>query len=147
MNLYKKIYIENEYRNPDDKLKISGEQAKKINEDKIVYIIEEVGYWRKANAIHNWFVQNVQKGIDNCEPFQVKQDQIKELLATVRKVLADPTKAAELLPTYQGFFFGDTSYNSYYIEDLENTEKILDEIILKEDPNGWDHEYLYQSSW
>ena len=26
-----------------------------------------VGYWRKANAIHNWFVQNVQDGRDECQ--------------------------------------------------------------------------------
>ena len=25
-------------------------------------ITYRVGYWRKANAIHNWFVQNVQDG-------------------------------------------------------------------------------------
>ena len=24
-------------------------------------IMEQVGYWRKANQIHNWFVENVQK--------------------------------------------------------------------------------------
>lgn len=29
-------------------------------------IKEEVGYWRKANAIHDWFVENVQDGIDDC---------------------------------------------------------------------------------
>ena len=27
---------------------------------------EEVGYWRKANAIHGWFVRNVQNGKDDC---------------------------------------------------------------------------------
>ena len=29
-------------------------------------IIEQVGYWRKANQIHNWFVENVQDGEDDC---------------------------------------------------------------------------------
>ena len=30
------------------------------------YITLDVGYWRKANAIHDWFVKNIQDGKDNC---------------------------------------------------------------------------------
>lgn len=29
-------------------------------------IPDEVGYWRKANAVHKWFVDNVQHGQDDC---------------------------------------------------------------------------------
>ena len=29
-------------------------------------IMQDVGYWRKANQIHNWFVNNVQNEIDDC---------------------------------------------------------------------------------
>ena len=29
-------------------------------------IMDQVGYWRKANAIHNWFVKNVQGCVDDC---------------------------------------------------------------------------------
>lgn len=49
---------------------------------------EEVGYWRKANQIHNWFVQNVQDGNDDCEEYVVSEDKIKELL-TVCKTIVD----------------------------------------------------------
>ena len=31
-----------------------------------ITITYPVGYWRKANAIHNFFVQNVGEEIDNC---------------------------------------------------------------------------------
>ena len=31
------------------------------------HIAEQVGYWRKANAIHQWFVDNVQDGEDDCD--------------------------------------------------------------------------------
>ena len=27
---------------------------------------KEVMYWRKANYIHNWFVENIQNGSDDC---------------------------------------------------------------------------------
>ena len=29
-------------------------------------IMEEIARWRKANAIHNWFVENIQGGEDDC---------------------------------------------------------------------------------
>ena len=41
---------------------------------------EEVGYWRKANAIHKWFVDNVQDGVDDCGYYEVSQEQLKNLL-------------------------------------------------------------------
>lgn len=40
----------------------------------------EVGYWRKANAIHKWFVDNVQDGIDDCAYYEVSKEQLEELL-------------------------------------------------------------------
>lgn len=43
-------------------------------------IIEEVGYWRKANQIHNWFVENVQDGEDDCGYYEVSAEQLKDLL-------------------------------------------------------------------
>lgn len=30
------------------------------------FITFELAYWRKANAIHGWFVKNVQEGKDSC---------------------------------------------------------------------------------
>ncbi|MBI0579191.1 hypothetical protein IEC97_17610 [Neobacillus cucumis] len=43
-------------------------------------MLEEVAYWRKANQIHNWFVENLNDGTD--EPVftvEVTKDQLKEL--------------------------------------------------------------------
>jgi len=34
-------------------------------------VIFEAMYWRKANAIHRWFVENVQGGQDDCKPYYV----------------------------------------------------------------------------
>lgn len=51
-------------------------------------IIEQVGYWRKCNAIHNWFVKNVQDGIDDCNyHHEATEDKLEELLKTCYKVL------------------------------------------------------------
>lgn len=47
----------------------------------------EVMYWRKANAIHKWFVDNCQDGIDECQTTNVDLDKLKELLAVINEVL------------------------------------------------------------
>jgi hypothetical protein len=38
-----------------------------------------VGYWRKANAIHGWFVRELANGVDNCERIRVTRDDLKRL--------------------------------------------------------------------
>lgn len=40
----------------------------------------QVAYWRKANQVHNWFVENVQGGEDECKPYVVSKEQLQELL-------------------------------------------------------------------
>ena len=51
-------------------------------------IKEEVGYWRKANHIHNWFVENVQDGVDDCAYHdEVTKEDLEELLHICEFVL------------------------------------------------------------
>lgn len=47
----------------------------------------ELGYWRKANHIHKWFVDNIQKGIDECQESYVSKDDLRKLLSHCKKVL------------------------------------------------------------
>lgn len=103
----------------------------------------QVGYWRKANAIHKWFVDNAQDGVDECQEAAVTMDQIQALLDTVNEVLADHSKAGELLPPEAGFFFGDTEVDDWYFDDLASTKEILTDVIA----NNGDWEIFYQSSW
>ena len=112
-----------------------------INSDRVKYIIEEMCYWHKANAIHNWFVENVQGGDDNCGEYYVSVVKLKELLNLVLKVLDNHNQAQQLLPTRSGFFFGSNEYDKYYFTKLERTRKAL-EIAINE--NG---DYYYHSSW
>jgi hypothetical protein len=51
-------------------------------------IKEEVGYWRKANHIHNWFVENIQNGEDDCEYHrELTEEDLRELLSVCKKVI------------------------------------------------------------
>lgn len=51
-------------------------------------------YWRKANQIHSWFVQNVQNGKDDCREYIVSREQLQELL----KLALTVQKQAKLVP-------------------------------------------------
>jgi hypothetical protein len=105
---------------------------------------EEVMYWRKANAIHDWFVQNVQNGIDECEPHEVTVDQLVELRQLCSEVLGNRDLADDLLPTASGFFFGSTDYDAWYFENLSRTVEVLDDLL---EESNEDDLFIYQSSW
>ena len=112
---------------------------------RIISFRTEVGYWRKANAIHKWFVDNCQDGIDECQSTFVSVEKLEELLELVNRVLADPKLAPELLPTGSGFFFGSTEYGEYYIDDLQYTKELIEKVLNDESLNNYD--FFYQSSW
>jgi hypothetical protein len=104
----------------------------------------EAGYWRKANAIHRWFVTNVQAGRDDCGCYPVSREQLDTLRQTCQRVLADRSLADELLPTGEGFFFGSTDYDDWYFQDCQATVEIIDRVLAL-DTDQWSLEY--NSSW
>ena len=71
------------------KISLTGNRTEGIDTNKIVEIVEEAGYWRKANAIHNWFVENVQDGMDDCREYYVSEEQLRNLLSLVDTVLKE----------------------------------------------------------
>ena len=106
----------------------------------------QIGYWRKANAIHKWFVDICAQGEDNCLPIYVSKAELKALRELVEEVLTHKDKANSLLPTEEGFFFGTTEYDNWYFQDLEYTKQLLDKVIpfLEEHQ---EYEVIYQASW
>ena len=108
---------------------------------------EEVAYWRKVNMIHYWFVKNVQEGNDNCDEYYVTIEQLQTLLDLCKKVKEDVELGKELLPTAEGFFFGSTEYDEYYMENIDYTIGALTTIIKKHSEEDLDSDYYYRSSW
>ena len=106
---------------------------------------EEVAYWRKANQVHAWFVREVQGGEDECNPYGVEREQLAELVANCKRVLADHSLAANLLPSQEGFFFGGTEYDESYFTDLEETVRQLEPLLTGD--AGTSGKFEYQSSW
>jgi hypothetical protein len=109
-------------------------------------IREEVGYWRKANQIHNWFVENVQDGIDDCcYHREVTKEDLEELLDVCHEVICNPDLAELRLPTQSGFFFGSTEYGDWYMSQIHETIEVI-EVALK--TTDFEKEMIYYcSSW
>lgn len=154
MYLRKKIYIGANFEHNEIAGEINitkGGEPFKINMNKVTYVIEDWGDWRKANAIHQWFVENVQEGKDDCREYYVSEDKLKELLDICNQIKANPTLAPELLPTRGGFFFGSTDYDEYYWNDIDLTISIIENAIQDREVVN-DKEYIrgeiyYSSSW
>jgi len=142
--------------------KIILEDLEDIDPDKICSIVEEIGYWRKCNAIHCWFVENVQEGEDDCRTYSVGREQLEGLLVACEEVWevylenknnhGQPDEKASqfaqlTLPTTAGFFFGGVDYGKDYFEwQIEPTIKMLKPII--DEPKGLLFQHFeYQASW
>jgi hypothetical protein len=160
--LTKKIYIgaQHEHRNIKGSINLTQSNDNtpiKIDLSKVSEIVETVGYWRKANAIHGWFVENVQAGIDECQKSWVDYNKLLEL----RKACEDTKTALDSIPPseikndykkwdnllenlpllpIEGFFFGSTAIDSWFYQDLEDTITIIDDLHV-------DGTYYYQASW
>lgn len=91
MYLAKKTYVKNwDHMSDDQKHTITitkGGEPTGIDVNRISYIEEHVMYWRKANQIHAWFVETVQKGVDDCGTYYVEVGQLEELLDLCKEVL------------------------------------------------------------
>jgi hypothetical protein len=143
--LNKRIYIgaNYEHRNISGEINLKADNKPiEINLKNVSEIVEQVGYWRKANQIHAWMVANIQKGVDNCGNYYFDSKKRKELYDLCKRVLADRLLASELLPPQDGFFFGGTELDEYYFNDLEDTIQILEPTL-----GDVQSDYFYISSW
>lgn len=91
MYLTKKTFIgaEYEHRNVKGVIRITeGKESKPIKIDfkRVSYIEERVGYWRKANQIHKWMVENIQDGKDDCGEYDLGKNKAIELLAICKRI-------------------------------------------------------------
>lgn len=121
-----------------------------VHDERFATVSVNVAYWRKANAIHEWFVKHVQDGEDDCKTYYVSREKLIELEDLCRRVVqsGEPKVAAELLPTASGFFFGGTDYDEYYFEQVDWTAKRLAELLTKLPDGGMRGvDFYYNSSW
>ncbi len=111
----------------------------------------QVAYWRKANAIHKWIVENCADGRDECQEIYMPIDKLIELKKICSNVLENRSLARDLLPTCDGFFFGGQKYDEWYYKDVKYTYDILTKLIdfLTEHSSDANYRYgvIYEASW
>jgi hypothetical protein len=156
MYLYKKTYVQNWEHNPPEQhhqieIKRGGVLRKDIKPNRICYITEQVAYWRKFNALHGWFINNCGGGVDECQDISVDEEKLKELLETLKEVSSNFTKAEELLPPTQGFFFGSDEVDEYYKEEVNSTIKIIEDLLEENEQSKeyglYSGDFEYRASW
>lgn len=121
------MYLEAEYfiwSQEKENIKIEGLDLHGFKPEKIVI---QVGYWRKENAIHKWFVENIQDGKDECERTFVSRDQLKQLKEDCKKVL----KSSKLIKgtVINGYKFSEEGQK---IPIYENGKKVVDSSIAEQ---------------
>ena len=148
---YKKIDLDNgiDYNSPEVINEQFNTLVKNAGLDNVAHDIYGVevavtcAYWRKCNQIHGWFVDNVQRGEDNCGEYYVSHEKLKSLLDLVNEALSkrDPN----LLKPREGFFFGHYEIDEYYWNDLKYTKAQLERVLSL--PNLSELSFYYTSSW
>ena len=104
--------------------------------DRIESVQSEIGYWRGADPIHSWFVENVQQGNDDCRPHNVYQEDILTLLLLVDDIISKRQSQA-MLPSYR-------LSSEESLETLNKTKPILEKALALS-KSGW--RVQYRSSW
>lgn len=109
------------------------------------YVVQPtIFYWRKANAIHRWFVEKAQDGVDECQESVVHPELLADLMERCEEITLDHSKT-DLLQTQGGFFFGPTEYDEWYFNDIERTARDLKVAVTMAAPKST--HFIYQSSW
>lgn len=106
----------------------------------------EIGYFRKVNFLVAFFKE---KGfdVDHQIPIKIEKEWVKDLLDRCELVLANHSKAEELLPTMSGFFFGSTDYDEHYFSDVEEIRDYILDVLLPQFKTLKDNEYLEFGTW
>jgi hypothetical protein len=106
-------------------------------------IFHEVAYWRKFNALHNWFVSRVQDGVDECQLSEIDEETLIELIDDLRAV--SNGEPIDDLEPIGGFFFGSTEKDEYYLERIKDALNTFEEILRVFDFKKC--RLFYRASW
>lgn len=126
--------------------------------------VVEFWYGRKANAIHGWFVDNVQGGEDDCRVALISEEKLKELEVILGKIvnywnstdsqgLSDDDRmekikdeCAKILPARAGFLFGYCEYDDYfYMSPILDLHRDIKYSLNNGDTKKYN--YYYHASW
>ena len=108
-------------------------------------LYSDVAYFRKVNFLLPYFNYE-----ENCSEIVIDKYEVEELIEDCERVLAAKdtdeaeSVANELLPTEEGFFFGNTDYDEWYFNDVREVADKFTEIL---DTFDFDENELVMSCW
>jgi hypothetical protein len=162
MHAVRRLHVKQwNHQEPDERYLVTlthgGKPVAGVEQDRISVVEEEVMYWRKANHIHRWFVENVQSGEDDCGDYLVSVEHLRELHNVCRRVLdsdkdngdgivVNPRVAHMLLPRQKGFFFGSVEYDQDYTDHVTATLTWATRMLAAYN-DGVPGSIYYSSSW
>ena len=153
-NIKPKDITWDEYEKLPEKEREAYDEANRQRPDFSDYA-EEIGYFRKVNFLVSFFNYE-----ENCSLQEITYEEVKWLKTACETVLGAYKESEEwrnredasdydyedepwedvadsYLPTQEGFFFGSTDYNEYYISDVREVkewcEKVLADTNKEED--------------
>lgn len=142
MYLTRKHYVGNKHRKPEQRLKLRFPKSEDgvflpikkdaIKTENISYIEEEVMYWRKANHIHKWFVDNCQDGIDECQYTYVPRAKLEQLLDLCERVIQGSKLVKGKTVESIGFEKDATTGQLREVPNLVDGQVIEDPTLAKE---------------
>lgn len=133
MYLAKKTYVKNWDFEKDKAKKFAvtvkqgGKVLKAIKPERVSHIVEDIGYWRKANQIHNWFIENVVGDNEwHGDGVSVSREQMEDLLGLCEKVLASSELVEGMVKN------GQRSTKNGWEDIMEKGKYIKDPSVAKE---------------
>ena len=108
-------------------------------------LYSEVAYFRKVNFLLPYFGYE-----ENCSEIVIDKCEVEELIDDCKRVLGAKdtddaeSVADELLPTEEGFFFGNTDYDEWYFNDVQGVMDKFTEILNDFD---FDENVLIMNCW
>lgn len=108
---------------------------------------QEIAYFIK----HNWIVRYFDYK-DNYSNLELEPEKMRQFVDDVRKVVEAYNEsfdkgvklASELVPTMNGYFFGDVSYNDLYFKLIESDADKFEEILNSTD---FEKEKIHLHCW
>ena len=138
---------ENPNEIPEEIREMRSELAKldKRYDDAYKSLYSEAAYFRKVNFLLPYFGYE-----ENLSEIVISRCEVEELVDDCKRVLAAKdtdeaeSVADELLPTEEGFFFGNTDYDNWYFNDVREVADKFAEIL---DTFDFDKNELVMSCW
>ena len=88
---------------------------------------EQVAYWRKANAVHKWFVDHVQDGEDDCEYHrEVTREDLEELRNICKELLENVVMVNGQIEN------GQRLINGKWVPIMQEGKRIVNPEICRE---------------